>query len=100
MVENNQTKLLIQPPELVSKLRDKFLILAALLTKEVGFVAVISWLGEISPFLILDAFFGWPTLIIVCSCHMMDAENNLKAISIEAIFTLITLCASTLQTEF
>jgi len=49
MVENNHEKLLIQPPEPVSKLKIKFLPVVTLITKEVGLVAVISWLEGISP---------------------------------------------------
>ena len=92
MVENNYAKLIIQPPKVESKLKIRFLTMVALLIKEVGFLAVVSWLGGINPSIILDGFFGSPTLIIVCSCHLMDAENNFKASFFEAILLLITIC--------
>jgi hypothetical protein len=100
MAENNHAKLFIQPSEPVSKFRVNLFTLAALLTKEVGFVAMVSWLGGISPTFIWDSFFCWPTLIILCSCQLIDAENNFKASFVETILTLMTVIFLTLQTEF
>jgi hypothetical protein len=70
---------------------------AAMIIKEGSIIAGIYWLEERNPKANFESWYALPTLIILCSCHLMDAENNLRAIIIEAVFMLAAFLTSMLQ---
>jgi len=76
-----------------------FLTYAALIIKEGSLIAGICWFQGITPKFIFDSCYALPTMIVVCSCHFIDMENNLRASAFEAVFMLAALLTSTLQTE-
>jgi hypothetical protein len=59
----------------------------------------IWWIEGITPTVLFDSCYFLPTFVIVCSCHIMDAENNLKASAFEAVLMLASWLGSTFQTE-
>ena len=61
-------------------------------------MAGICWIEGIAPVVMFDSCYFLSTLIVLCSCHLIDAENNLRASIIEAVFMLVAMLAKSLQT--